>query len=140
MRLPIGGVETMETSGPVPARSARILIVDDDADVRLVIRRMLEQDGYDIVEAGDGREALALAGQKHCDMLITDLIMPEQEGIETIQTFHQQYPQVKIIAISGAYGTDYLRIAKHLGAHEVMQKPLRLEAVLSAVSRLLRGN
>jgi DNA-binding NarL/FixJ family response regulator len=66
--------------------------------------------------------------------------MPEQEGIETIQTFHQVYPNIKIIAISGAYGSDYLRIAKHLGADEVMQKPLRLDTVLAMVSRLMRGS
>jgi len=123
----------------MPARATRILIVDDDPDVRLVLRRMLEPDGYEIGEAGHGREALEAFGKQPFDLVITDLIMPEQEGIETIQAFHHRYPQVKIIAISGAYGTDYLRIAKHLGAHEVMQKPLRLEAVLSTVYRLLRG-
>ncbi len=123
----------------MPTRPARILIVDDDPDVRLVLRRMLEPDGYEVGEAGHGREALEVIGNRPFDLVITDLIMPEQEGIETIQTFHRRYPEVKIIAISGAYGSDYLRIAKHLGAHEVMQKPLRLEAVLSTVSRLLRG-
>lgn len=132
--------ETTLTSEPSPTRPARVLIVDDDADVRLVLRRMLEQDGYEIAEARHGREALEAAERRLYDLLITDLIMPEQEGIETIQSFHQRYPQVKIIAISGAYGTDYLRIAKLLGAHEVMQKPLRLESVLETVSRLLRGN
>ncbi len=113
--------------------------MDDDPDVRLVLRRMLEPDGYEVAEAGHGREALEVVHNRAFDLVITDLIMPEQEGIETIQAFHRRYPQVKIIAISGAYGSDYLRIAKHLGAHEVMQKPLRLEAVLSTVSRLLRG-
>lgn len=131
--------ETVVSSSGSAARPARILIVDDDADVRLVLRRMLEPDGYEIAEAIHGREALETFSHRAYDLLITDLIMPEQEGIETIQTFHQLYPKVKIIAISGAYGTDYLRIAKHLGAHEVMQKPLRLEAVLNTVGRLLRG-
>lgn len=131
--------EIVASSSLAPTRPARILIVDDDPDVRLVLRRMLEPDGYEIAEAGHGREALDSIIARPCDLVITDLIMPEQEGIETIQVFHQRYPQVKIIAISGAYGSDYLRIAKHLGAHEVMQKPLRLEAVLGTVSRLLRG-
>ncbi|MCW5964181.1 MAG: response regulator [Bryobacterales bacterium] len=131
--------ETIATGSLAPTRPARILIVDDDPDVRLVLRRMLEPDGYEIGEAGHGREALEVVVNRPVDLVITDLIMPEQEGIETIQALHQRYPQLKIIAISGAYGTDYLRIAKHLGAHEVMQKPLRLEAVRSTVSRLLRG-
>jgi DNA-binding NtrC family response regulator len=131
--------ETVVTGAGQTSRAARILIVDDDADVRLVLRRMLEPDGYEIAEAEHGREALETVSHRHFDLLITDLIMPEKEGIETIQVFHQQYPAIKIIAISGAYGADYLRIAKHLGAHEVMQKPLRLEAVLGTVGRLLRG-
>lgn len=131
------GTETIFNSELASVRPARILIVDDDEDVRLVLRRMLEQGGYEIAEASHGREALGVMRQRDYDLLITDLIMPEQEGIETIQTFHEQYPAVKIIAISGAYSTDYLRIAKLLGAHEVMQKPLRLESVLATVSRLL---
>jgi DNA-binding NtrC family response regulator len=131
--------EVIVSGAVAPRRPSRILIVDDDPDVRLVLRRMLEPDGYEVGEAGHGREALEVIGHRPFDLLITDLIMPEQEGIETIQTFHRRYPEVKIIAISGAYGSDYLRIAKHLGAHEVMQKPLRLQAVLSTVSRLLRG-
>jgi CheY-like chemotaxis protein len=121
-------------------RPVRILVVDDDPDVRLVLRRMLESGGYEIGEARHGREAVETANERAYDVLITDLIMPEQEGIETIQTFHQIYPNIKIIAISGAYGSDYLRIAKHLGADEVMQKPLRLDTVLSMVSRLIRGS
>ncbi len=118
----------------------RVLVVDDDHDVRLVLRRMLESGGYETVEARHGGEALETALEYPIDVLITDLIMPEQEGIETIQKFHKVYPEMKIIAISGAYGSDYLRIAKHLGAHEVMQKPLRLEQVLNTVSRLTRGS
>lgn len=118
----------------------RVLVVDDDHDVRLVLCRMLESGGYETVEARHGGEALDTALDCPIDVLITDLIMPEQEGIETIQKFHKAYPEMKIIAISGAYGSDYLRIAKHLGAHEVMQKPLRLEQVLNTVSRLTRGS
>lgn len=134
---------TSETSGKLAQgthRPVRVLVVDDDHDVRLVLCRMLESGGYETAEARHGREALETALESPFDVLITDLIMPEQEGIETIQQFHQFYPHMKIIAISGAYGSDYLRIAKHLGAHEVMQKPLRLELVLNTVSRLTRGS
>lgn len=106
--------ETIASGSLTSTRPARILVVDDDPDVRLVLRRMLEPDGYEIGEAGHGREALEVVGNRPFDLVITDLIMPEQEGIETIQALHQRYPQMKIIAISGAYGTDYLRIAKHL--------------------------
>ncbi|MCU0229463.1 MAG: response regulator, partial [Bryobacterales bacterium] len=93
--------EVIVSGAVAPRRPSRILIVDDDPDVRLVLRRMLEPDGYEVGEAGHGREALEVIGHRPFDLLITDLIMPEQEGIETIQTFHRRYPEVKIIAISG---------------------------------------
>lgn len=132
--------ETSPNSAQGSHRPVRVLVVDDDHDVRLVLCRMLESGGYETAEARHGREALETALEYPFDVLITDLIMPEQEGIETIQQFHQIYPHMKIVAISGAYGSDYLRIAKHLGAHEVMQKPLRLEVVLNTISRLTRGS
>ena len=117
----------------------RILIVDDDPDVRLVLRRMLESGGYEISEAGHGRQAATVMKNRMHDLLITDLIMPEQEGIETIQNLRRDYPELKIIAISGAYGSDYLRIARHLGADEIMEKPLRLENVLRTIDGLLKA-
>jgi DNA-binding NtrC family response regulator len=121
---------------PTPAS---ILVVDDDADVRSVLARMLEIGGYQVFEAGDGKQAVAEARNRPIDLLITDLVMPEQEGIETIKLLRKEYPALKIIAISGAFGGDFLTVAGYLGAAETLQKPLRLDAILSTVERVLKS-
>ena len=119
---------------PTPAS---ILIVDDDAEVRSVLARMLEVGGYRVFEAGDGKQAVAEARKNPIDLLITDLVMPEQEGIETIKQLRREYPSLKIIAMSGAFGGDFLTVAAYLGAKETLQKPLRLDVILSTVERVL---
>lgn len=119
---------------------ASILVVDDDADVRSVLVRMLEIGGYKVFEAGDGKQAVAEAHAHPIDLLITDLVMPEQEGIETIKLLRKEYPALKIIAISGAFGGDFLAVAGYLGATETLQKPLQLDAILSTVERVLKSD
>lgn len=116
---------------------ARILIVDDDAGVRQVLRSMLAAAGYSLSLAANGREAMERLRQESFDLIITDLVMPEQEGIETIQLLRRDYPGVKIIAISGAFGGDYLRIASFLGAHRTIAKPVRMETVIRTVEETL---
>ncbi len=118
-------------------RGASVLVVDDDENVRKVLRWMLESGGYRVLEAGDGYQALAQVRGEHIDLVMTDLVMPEQEGIETIQAIRREWPSLKVIAISGAFGGEFLRIAKLLGAHSTLQKPLRAEDVLRAVADAL---
>lgn len=118
---------------------ARILIVDDDAGVRQVLRTMLVAAGYTVALANNGREAMERLGQEGFDLIITDLVMPEQEGIETIKLLRRDYPEVKIIAISGAFGGDYLRIAGFLGAHRTIAKPVRMETVIRTVEEALNS-
>lgn len=115
----------------------RILVVDDDAGVRQVLRSMLVPAGYDVELAVNGRQAIEKLKGEPCDLVITDLVMPEQEGIETIKQLRRDFPEVKIIAISGAFGGDYLRIAGFLGAHRTMAKPVRMETVLRVVAETL---
>jgi len=115
----------------------RILVVDDDPGVRDVVRSMLETEGYTVSIAENGREALAALKTADFDVIITDLVMPEQEGIETIKVIRQDYPQVRVIAMSGAFGGDYLRIAGYLGAHGTLTKPLHLSSVLQIVAEVL---
>ncbi|HLJ17063.1 MAG TPA: response regulator [Bryobacteraceae bacterium] len=117
---------------------AAILIVDDDREVRSVLARMLEVGGYRVFEAANGKEAVTEARKHPVDLLITDLIMPEQEGIETIKLLRREYPGLKIIAISGAFGGDFLMVAGYLGAAETLQKPLRMDVVLQTVERILK--
>jgi DNA-binding NtrC family response regulator len=118
----------------------RILIVDDDAGVRQVLRSMLVAAGYTVSLASNGREAMERLHKEGFDLIITDLVMPEQEGIETIKLLRRDYPEVKIIAISGAFGGDYLRIAGFLGAHRTIAKPVRMETVIRTVEEALSSD
>lgn len=111
--------------------------MDDDAGVRQVLRGMLESAGYPVGLATNGKEALEILQTEPFDLIITDLVMPEQEGIETIQLLRRDYPAIRIIAMSGAFGGDYLGIAGFLGAHRTLNKPIRIEAVLRTIREAL---
>lgn len=117
--------------------AVRILVVDDDDGVRQVLLGMLVPAGYSVESASNGREAIERVRAEHFDLVITDLVMPEQEGIETIKVLRRDFPNLKVIAISGAFGGDYLRIAAFLGAHRTLAKPVRMENVIRAVEETL---
>lgn len=121
------------------ATGRTILIVDDDEAVRRVMRAILEEAGYSIEEAKNGREALGIISEGGIDLIITDLVMPEQEGLETIKCLNKEYPDVKVIAMSGAFGGDYLQIAGFMGAHSTLVKPVKVQTVLETVERVLAG-
>jgi hypothetical protein len=126
--------EILETrDGP-----ARILVADDEAGVRSFLRTVLEAGGYAVIEATDGRRALHLAQAGDVDLVISDLVMPEQEGLETIRALRQSAPGVRIIAISGAFGGQFLKAAKLLGADAVLSKPVNAELLLDQVKQVLR--
>jgi DNA-binding NtrC family response regulator len=116
---------------------ATILVVDDDDEVRKVLRLMLERAHYTVIEAANGKQALARAADTHVSVVITDLVMPEQEGLETIQVLRREQPGLKIIAMSGAFGGEFLKTAGLLGAHATLQKPLRLQSVLETIEKVL---
>lgn len=118
-------------------KQRHILVVDDDAGVREVIRAMLESAGFSVSLAVNGREAVSMLESSTYDLILTDLVMPEQEGISTIKEIRQKYPDVKVIAMSGAFGGDYLRIAGYLGAHGTLAKPIRLESMLKTIEEVL---
>ena len=120
------------------SRAARVLVVDDDAAVRDLVAAMLETGGYQVAVASNGREALSMLANEGFEVIVTDLVMPEQEGIETIKLIRRDYPSVKVIAMSGAFGGDYLRIAGYLGAHGTIAKPLRIQTVLETVRSVLK--
>ena len=120
---------------------ARILIIDDEVQILNMLRQMLEGEGYEVVEAPDGKEGLKLYRKNPTDLIITDLIMPEKEGIETIQELTQDFPNIKIIAMSGGGRVgpgDYLHLAKMLGAQHTFAKPIEREELLKAVRELLK--
>lgn len=119
---------------------ARVLVVDDEELIRFTLRQMLEKAGHDVVEAVNGRDALHRLEELPADLVITDIIMPEKEGLETIVELRRRRPDLKIIAISGGGRTktsDYLDVAERLGADSAIAKPLRHQTVMDAVNKAL---
>jgi CheY-like chemotaxis protein len=119
---------------------ARILIIDDDDRVRWIVHEILERAGHEIIEASNGVEGIKMYRAKPTDLVITDIIMPEKEGMEIISELRAEFPGVKIIAVSGGgeHGeADYLEIAGKLGAQRVLSKPFVFEDLLKAVTEVL---
>lgn len=119
---------------------AKILIIEDDETVRVVIRRILESKGYDVVEAEDGRQGLEMYRKENVDLVLTDIVMPNKEGLETIRELRQVTPDVKIIAMSGGGRNspyDYLNLAKKFGADRLFEKPFEWDELTQAISELL---
>ena len=128
-----------DTLGSAPA-AGTILVVDDEAAIRGLFHKILARAGYRVMEAADGAQALAAVKKGGVDLVITDLVMPEKEGIETIVAIRKNHPQVKIAAVSGAFGGKYLEIASQLGADAALAKPVSEETLLGTVRRLLGGS
>ena len=122
---------------------ARILIIDDEPQIRSMLKLMLERDGYEVVEAPDGVEGIKVYRQNPADLIITDLIMPNKDGIGMIIELKKEYPDVKIIAMSGGglnKPEGYLKGAKKLGAACTLTKPIDREEMLKAVKDLLKNS
>lgn len=118
----------------------RVLVVDDDATVRDLLKVILEKEGYAVSVAADGKEAIRFVRGKPVDLIITDIIMPEQEGLKTIFDLRREYRKIKIIAISGGgqYGLkDYLEAAAAFGADRTIAKPFDRKELVKAVRELL---
>ncbi len=119
---------------------ARILIVDDTPDLLQVLVMILRDAGHIITAARDGQEALGLLKRIEFDLMITDIVMPNKEGLETIMEARRAVPHLKIIAMSGGGwfpSQQYLAIAEKLGASAILSKPFSGDDVLAAVSRVL---
>ena len=116
---------------------AKVLIVEDDFQLRSLLSSRLELEGYTVVQASDGRQAQTLCQETLPDLVITDLVMPEQEGLETIRFICRHWPHMPVIAISGVLGGAYLEFAKKLGADAVLRKPFEADVILNEVRRLV---
>ncbi|HFQ88732.1 MAG TPA: response regulator [Desulfobulbus sp.] len=118
----------------------RILVIDDDDQMRVLLRQVMEWAGYEVVEATNGRQGMMQQRKNPADLVITDLIMPEQEGLETIGQLKKEFADIKIIAISGGgrIGPEaYLPAARELGADRVFSKPFDVQELVSSVKELL---
>ena len=119
---------------------AHILIIDDDVLICQLLRRILEQLGHRVTDAQDGRKGLYAFQADPAELVITDLIMPGMEGIETIMEMKRRFPGTKIIAMSGGgvgRGSDYLQMARKFGAHQILNKPFSVENLSKLVTEVL---
>ena len=123
----------------------RILFVDDEPNLLHGLQRMLRpmRQEWDMEFATNGREALEMVNQEHCDVVVTDIFMPEKEGLETIMELRRDHPTTKIIAISGGGQKGRLLraldIAAKLGAHCTLQKPFDSEQMITALRGVMQA-
>lgn len=122
--------------------NVRILVIDDDPVVRGMLVEMLRREGYEVDEADDGRAGMRKFREVPATLVITDVVMPEQEGLETLMQLRHASKTVKVIAISGGgrVGPDaYLNSARTLGADAILAKPFGREELLELVAKVLAG-
>jgi CheY-like chemotaxis protein len=127
-------------AGRVRQAVARVLVVDDDRLVRVTIKLALQRAHHEVLEAQDGLEAIEAVDRSKVDVVVTDIIMPEVDGIGLILALRKRAPGMKVIAISGGGRTqnmDFLRMAKALGANLVLAKPFTAEEIQQAVDSVL---
>jgi len=120
-------------------RTPRILVIDDDGVTRLVLGATLREAGYEVEEVGDGAEGVAAFRARPADLVISDLVMPQHGGLETVRELRQTDPRVRILVVSGVIGSsaEHLRTAVRLGADRVLPKPVNLRELLAMVAGLL---
>lgn len=118
-------------------RKQRVLVADDDVHMRRMAAELLRANGYDVTEVSNGREALAQAKARRPDIVLTELVMPEVEGLQLIQELLQFDPRIRIVALSGTFRADtYLRVASALGAKATLMKPLTGDDLLRTIRQL----
>jgi YesN/AraC family two-component response regulator len=118
----------------------KILIIDDEPSIQKMLKRLLEKNEYDVIQAANGNEGIKKFKEYTPDLIITDLIMPEKEGLETIRELKKINPDVKVIAISGGGLNDpkmYLDLAAKFGAVKIFSKPVDNDRLLSAIKEVI---
>ncbi len=121
----------------------RVLIIDDEPQIRSMVRLILEREGYTVLEAADGAEGLKIFREKPADLILTDLIMPNKDGIGMIIELKKEFPGVKIIAMSGGglnRPEGYLRGAQKLGAAATLTKPINRQDLVRVVRDTLKAD
>jgi DNA-binding response OmpR family regulator len=118
----------------------RVLVIEDNEDMRVMLVFALRLSGFEVSGVADGRGALAALTQTPTEAIVTDLFMPDQDGIETIVEVRRSFPQVKIVAMSGwqsPQGPDYLEVAREIGAVHTLRKPFDPEELVSILRAVL---
>ena len=121
----------------------KILVVDDEAPVREMVTAMIESVGYEVIEAENGLEAYDICKKIPVDLIVTDIVMPDKNGIDLIMTLKKEYPDLPVVAISGGGGItgrfDYLEIAKLVGAQNILKKPFSMGEIRSLIANALNN-
>ena len=114
-----------------------VLIVDDDYEWRMLIHRLLQNSGYDVIEAKNGKNALKLLKNNNIDLVLTDILMPIMDGVELIRELSQRHPGMPVIAMTSNIEMPYLNIAVKLGATNCLQKPFNRNHLLEMINEAL---
>jgi DNA-binding NtrC family response regulator len=120
----------------------RVLLIDDEPAVRKIVQKMLKRAGHEVVEAENGRVGMAQLETAAFDVIVTDIIMPEMEGIETLMNVRERFPNIAIVAMSGGGRTgniNFLEVAPKMGAAAILQKPFTYNALVEAIDRSVAG-
>ena len=121
---------------------AHILVIDDEEAFREALGKILARAGHRVTLAANGKEGIASVANEHPDLVITDIFMPEKDGIEVTIMLRHTHPAIKVIAVSGGgrrSNFDFLETASQLGAHAALHKPLRMKELLETVDHVLAG-
>jgi CheY-like chemotaxis protein len=122
---------------------AYILVIDDNPEFRDILRSHLEACGHCTVLASDGEQGLALLERENVDIVLTDILMPQRDGVEVLRETRRRWPGLPVIAISGGGwigANELLGMAEKLGADKVLQKPVRRDDLIGAVDAALAAN
>ncbi len=118
---------------------ARILVIDDEEQIRTLLKKALEELGHEVAKASDGDAGLHLFRENQSDLVITDLMMPKKNGLETIRDLRAEFPEARIIAMTG-FDPARLSMALELGALRAIEKPFHIKELLDAVTDALNSN
>jgi DNA-binding response OmpR family regulator len=124
----------------IEAPMARILVIDDDPAIRITVQVVLERAGHEIISASDGEEGLRAIARGSPQLIITDIIMPNKEGLEMIMEIRERDTKTPVLAMSGGGrigNADFLKMALEVGANEILRKPFERQELNAAVLRLL---
>jgi DNA-binding response OmpR family regulator len=119
---------------------ARILIVDDEESIRYTLTKTLKSQGHEIYQASDGDTALKVLSEQEIELVVTDILMPNREGLETIREIRMNWPEIKIVAMSGGgriRNTEFLKVAQKFGADVILKKPFSMSEFKFEVSKIL---
>lgn len=114
----------------------KILVIDDESDIGEMTKLLLERAGHEVACTTDGRTASKLIDEKHYEVVITDMLMPDRDGLEVIADLRRKHPTVRLIAASGGgriSSDSYLQIARRSGAHALLPKPFTLKELLASL-------